>query len=167
MTWYREKKKTIVAVNFSGGFQYFYNGWILISFFLNRQISDGGTDRSKHTECFQIYCKSVLHLLKYTANFYLSWCVTELRWILGHSVGSYVSVFVWISKKGHKNIICNYLYCLGYADKPCSPENPTARNMYIIHICIYYRFNIYADLTQISGGWRLALFGWWCHAHET
>ena len=35
-------------------------------------------------ECPKIYRKSVLHLLKYTANLYLS--STDMRYILGHSV---------------------------------------------------------------------------------
>ena len=38
------------------------------------------------TECPKIYRKSVLHLLKYTANLYLSRCSTDLRYILRHSV---------------------------------------------------------------------------------
>ena len=32
-----------------------------------------------YTECPKIYHKSVLHLLRYTANLYLSRCVTDLR----------------------------------------------------------------------------------------
>ena len=44
----------------------------------------------KTTECPRSYRKSVLHLLKYAANLYLSRCSTYLRYIFGHSV---VSVF--------------------------------------------------------------------------
>ena len=42
--------------------------------------------QDKNTECPKIYRKSVLHLLKYTANLYLSRGSTDLRYILGHSV---------------------------------------------------------------------------------
>ena len=49
------------------------------------------------TECPKSYRKSVLHLLKYTANLYLSRCSTDLRYILGHSVlishGNFVHAF--------------------------------------------------------------------------
>ena len=41
---------------------------------------------NKHTECPKIYRKSVLNLLKYITNIYLSICSTDLRYILGHSV---------------------------------------------------------------------------------
>ena len=39
------------------------------------------------TECLKIYRKSVLHLLKHGFAVYLSRCSTDLRYILGHSVG--------------------------------------------------------------------------------
>ena len=39
-----------------------------------------------HTACPKIYRKSVLHLIKYTANLYLRRCNTDLRFIFGHSV---------------------------------------------------------------------------------
>ena len=39
-----------------------------------------------HTKCPKIYRKYVMHLLKYTANLYLSSYSTDLRSILGHSV---------------------------------------------------------------------------------
>ena len=38
------------------------------------------------TECPKICCNPVLHLLKYTANPYLSRCSTDWRYIWGHSV---------------------------------------------------------------------------------
>ena len=50
----------------------------------NSKIRLGG--RVKHTECPKIYRKSILHILKYTTNLYLSRCNTILRKILGHSV---------------------------------------------------------------------------------
>ena len=37
------------------------------------------------TECTKIYRKYVLHLLKYTANLYLSRCSTDLRYIVGRT----------------------------------------------------------------------------------
>ena len=39
-----------------------------------------------NTEYPKTYRNSVLHLLKYTANLYLSRCSTDLRQLLGHSV---------------------------------------------------------------------------------
>ena len=38
------------------------------------------------TDCQKIYFKYVLHLLKYTANLYVSRCSTDMQYILGHSV---------------------------------------------------------------------------------
>ena len=38
------------------------------------------------TECPKFYRKSVLHLLKYTANLHLSRISTDVRQIFGHSV---------------------------------------------------------------------------------
>ena len=53
--------------------------WLLWAIFTNIFVS-------ACTACPKSYCKSVLHLLKYTANLYLSRCSTYLRKILGHSV---------------------------------------------------------------------------------
>ena len=49
------------------------------------------------TECPKINRKSVLHLLKYTENIYLSRCSTDLRLLLGHSV--YIIIFYTIFLK--------------------------------------------------------------------
>ena len=52
-----------------------------------------------HTECRIIYRKSVLHLLKYTANLYLSGCRTDLRYIFFITLyASYIShrKILWI-----------------------------------------------------------------------
>ena len=38
------------------------------------------------TECPKFYRISVMHLLKYIANLYLSRCSTDLGYILGHSL---------------------------------------------------------------------------------
>ena len=40
----------------------------------------------EHTECPEIYRKTILHLLKYAADLYLSRCSTDLLQFLGHSV---------------------------------------------------------------------------------
>ena len=42
------------------------------------------------TECPKIYRKSILHLLRCTANQYFGRCSTDLRFILGHSVHIYI-----------------------------------------------------------------------------
>ena len=63
------------------------------------------------TECPKIYRKSILHLLRCTANQYFGKCSIDLRFILGHSVKSGKKSSTSCSKLRLKRIwwIC-YLY---------------------------------------------------------
>ena len=51
---------------------------------------------AKSTECPKICCKSLLNLLQFTANLYLSRCSTHLRLIIGHSVTTFFVLVVII-----------------------------------------------------------------------
>ena len=47
--------------------------------YLSLIISATSPEVTVNTECPKIYCTSVLHLLKYTENLYLSRCSTDSR----------------------------------------------------------------------------------------
>ena len=71
-----------------------------------------------HTKCPKILRKSVLHLLKYTANLHLSRCRSDMRYVLGHSVSSiYCCQCGQLTNESNKMCELCYNYVLNYLKK--------------------------------------------------
>ena len=106
-------------------------------------------------ECPKIYRKSVLHLLGYTANLYLSRCSTDLPYILGHSVCIKHSAKILPGS-------CSYLDWpqLEFSVKLCKTFSKIAekkkkvvvmvsRDLSLLVRCVIYP----ADTDVLGGGW--------------
>ena len=85
-----------------------------------------------YTECPKINRKSVLHLLRYTENIYLSRCSTNLRQLLGHSVHTLHSLW-----EATKKVLFNLKRCQIYWN---------------VHIYLERRFSASESFFRSSGG---------------